>query len=88
MTKKEMLQTAKVELEMVAFYRAKGWIDFAEASHATAKRLIKEVNRRIYQEKLQRQVMKFPVHVMYESIMVSPIPSRFMFEYRNINWSH
>lgn len=87
MTKKEMLDLAKRNIRKAELCKVSGQFDMYQVFMRNAKLYIKQVNRRIYQEKLQRQVMMFPTHVMYESIMVSPIPNRFMFEARNINWS-
>ena len=87
MTKKEMLKVAQRNLNKAAAHRIDGNKVMYEVYVASAKLWIREVQKRIYQEKLNKMVTAFPKHVMHESIMLSPIPNRFMFEATNINWS-
>ena len=65
MTKKEMLQTAKRQLDKAAAHRIEGNKVMYEVYVTSAKLWIAEVNRRIYQEKLQRMVMMFPKRISF-----------------------
>lgn len=65
MTKKEMLNMARRLLVHAAMERKLGKKEEQQFYIRNAQFWINEVNRRIYQEKLQRQVMMFPKRISF-----------------------